>query len=246
MAGNNSMYQNTLTPVSALALWLATAPLAFSQSPPAPGDLPAEQSATETSPVDVTGYWVSVITEDWRWRMLTPAKGDYASMPLNDEGRRVADSWDPARDEGTCRPYGAAGILRMPLRIHITWEDDDTLRLETDHGMQTRLLHFDATEIAGGPPSLQGDSVAEWDGQSLKVVTTNLSGGYLRRNGVPYSPDAVVTEYFDRHAAYDEEWITVTVIVNDPTYLRQEYITSSSFKQLADDSAWNPQSCDPR
>ncbi len=203
------------------------------------------QSPREAAPVDLTGQWVSVVTEDWRWRMQTPPKGDYASLPLNDEGRRVADTWDPDRDKGTCRPYGAAGLMRMPMRVRISWEDDDTLLLETDHGMQVRRLHFDPEEVSG-EPSLQGDSVAEWEAASLKVVTTNMSGGYLRRNGVPYSEDAVLTEYFDRHAAYDDEWFTVTAIVTDPTYLDDEYITSSSFKAMADRSGWNPVACDRR
>jgi hypothetical protein len=205
-----------------------------------------EQSPREAAPTNLDGYWVSVISEDWRWRMQTPPKGDYASIPLNDAGREMAERWDPERDEGTCRPYGAAGIMRMPMRIRIEWDDDDTIRIETDHGEQTRLLHFDSTEAASTQPSLQGDSVASWDGRSLKVVTTNVTPGYLRRNGVPYSGDAVVTEYFDRHAAYGDEWVTVTTIVEDPAYLSEEYITSSSFKQLPNGRSWNPVACENR
>jgi hypothetical protein len=205
-----------------------------------------ERSPRAAAPIDLDGYWVSVISEDWRWRMQTPPKGDYASMPLNDAGREQADRWDPERDEGTCRPYGAAGIMRMPLRVRVQWDDDETIRIETDHGEQTRLLHFDPAEAASNRPSLQGDSVASWDGSSLKVVTTNMTPGYLRRNGVPYSADAVVTEYFDRHAAYGDEWFTVTTIVDDPTYLTDEYITSSSFKQLPNGRSWNPVPCEDR
>lgn len=198
------------------------------------------------APTDVTGPWVAVVTEDWRWRMQTPPHGDYASVPLNEEGRRVADTWDPARDEGTCRPYGAPNLMRMPTRLRITWDDAATLRIETDHGMQTRLLRFDEGIARSPMPSRQGDSQAIWDGQSLKVVTRNLLPGYLRRNGVPYSENAVLTEFFDRHAAYGEEWLTVTTIVNDPAYLRQEFITSSSFKRLQDNAKWNPVACNER
>src|SRR5579871_3074089 len=64
--------------------------------------------------IDVTGYWVSIVDEDWRWRMMTPAKGDYASIPLNAEGTKIADTWDPAKDEAEgnqCKAYGAAGIM---------------------------------------------------------------------------------------------------------------------------------------
>src|SRR5437763_2352244 len=85
--------------------------------------------------VDLTGYWVSVVTEDWRWRMVTPIKGDFASIRLNAEGRRVGLLWDPSKDEASgeaCRAYGAASIMRVPGRVHITWQDDRTLKIETD------------------------------------------------------------------------------------------------------------------
>ena len=49
--------------------------------------------------LDLSGYWVSIVDEEWRWRMMTPPKGDYSFVPLNAEGRRVADAWDPAKDE---------------------------------------------------------------------------------------------------------------------------------------------------
>src|SRR5207248_556157 len=97
------------------------------------------------APVDFTGYWVSVVTEDWRWRMVTPARGDFAGVPRNTEGRRVGEAWDPARDEAAgeqCKAYGAAAIMRRPGRLHITWLDDSTLKIETDEATQTRLLHF--------------------------------------------------------------------------------------------------------
>ena len=216
-------------------------------------------TAREIVPVDITGYWTAVVTEDWRWRMVTPPKGDYASLPLNDEGRRVADSWDPSVDEGTCKVFGAAGVMRMPLRVHITWEDDNTLRIDTDHGIQTRLLHFGPEAMAPAEHTLQGYSTAHWgrenigfdredwreadNGTTLKVTTTHMSPGYLRRNGVPYGENTVMTEYFDRHAAYAEEWFTVTTIVSDPQHLTQEFITSSSFKRLPDGSSWNPVPC---
>lgn len=199
---------------------------------------PGEQGA----PVDLTGYWVSVVTEDWRWRVVTPPKGDYASIPLNAEGVRAADTWDPEA-EANCKHFGAAGLMRNPMRLHISWEDEMTLRIDTDHGMQTRRLHFDAAALRGGAPTLQGDSVAQWHETGMEVVTTNLKPGYLRKNGVPYSEDAVLTEYYDRLEAYGDEWLMVTTVVVDPVYLIREFITSSQFKQLPDDSLWNPVPC---
>src|SRR3954469_10086058 len=114
------------------------------------------QTARASAPVDITGYWVSLVTEDWRFRMIMPAKGDYASVPITPEAKRVADMWDPAKDEAAgeqCRAYGAAAIMRMPTRLHITWADDNTLKVETDAGQQTRLLHFNAAQKAAGHPT---------------------------------------------------------------------------------------------
>src|SRR5580765_6074740 len=128
-------------------------------------------NAREGAAIDLTGYWVSVISEDWKFRMVTPKKGVYDSLMLNAEGRRVADAWDPAKDEAAgeqCRAYGGANIMRVPGRLHITWQDDTTLKIETDAGTQTRLLHFAPSTGSGqadpgGEPSWQGHSMAEWE-----------------------------------------------------------------------------------
>jgi hypothetical protein len=215
------------------------------------------------APVDLTGYWISVVTEDWRWRMVTPARGDYASVPLNAEGRRVADQWDPAKDEAAgepCRSYGAAAIMRVPGRIHINWENDTTLRIDLEAGTQIRLLRFDQPATGAEPPSWQGRSTAQWEmsggggmfglrratpGGGLRVRTTGLRPGYLRRNGVPYSAGAVVTEYFNALPAEEngDRWLVVTTVVEDPKYLTGRFITSSHFKKLPDGSAWRPTAC---
>ena len=213
---------------------------------------------------DLTGTWVSVVSEDWRWRMVTPAKGDYASVPLNADGRRVADGWDLAKDTAAgeqCRPFGAAAIMRVPTRVRITWQDDMTLKLETDAGTQTRLLRFGPTAAASAEPGWQGVSTATWVKQLqtrglgfgggppqgpgvLKVVTTRMRPGYLRWNGVPYSDAAVVTEHYNRHADFGVEWFTVTTVVDDPKYLTQPFITSSSFRKEPDDSKFTPSACE--
>jgi len=215
-------------------------------------------SPQQAAPVDLTGYWVSVVSEDWRYRMLTAPKGDAGGVPLNAEGRRVAEAWDPAKDAAAgdaCRAYGAAGVMRIPGRLHITWQDERTLKVETDAGTQTRLLRFDAAPAAGGAErTWQGNSVAAWDAVqggdglprwgSLRVVTTQLRPGYLRKNGVPYSENAVVTEYFDRQSGpKGSTWITVTTIVNDPKYLTQEFITSTDFRKEPDGAKWKPAPC---
>lgn len=234
---------------------------AFAQPPAGKAKPPA--SARAAAPVDFTGYWVSVVTEDWRWRMLLPAKGDYSSVPLNAEGRRVAGLWDPANIAADgCKPYGAAAILRVPGRLRIAWDNDTTLRIDADAGQQTRLLRFNTPASTAGERTWQGVSVAEWEhipapgGQgvslqpgpgrvgALKVVTRNMRAGYLRRNGVPYSEDTVLTEYFDRLSAYGTDWLTVFSIVEDPRYLDQPFITSTHFKREPDASRWSPRACE--
>ena len=222
----------------------------------APQAPPTAQAAAST---DFTGYWVSVVTEDWLYRMVTPAKGDYSAVPLNPAGLKVADAWDPARDEGAgeqCKAYGAPAIMRIPGRLHITWQDDNTLKIEKDSGTQTRLLHFGRTATGAGG-DWQGVSTASWiteagarapvRGGGMKVVTTKMKPGYLRKNGVPYSANATVTEYYDRvNEANGDSWLLVETIVEDPMYLNQPFITSTHFKKQADATGWNPTPCTAR
>ena len=228
----------------------ALAALAFIalQTPATGQDRSAPATAKASAPVDLTGYWVAFVTEDWRFRMITPRKGDYQPVPLTPEARKAADAWDPAADEAShnqCKAYGAAAIMRLAARFHITWQDDNTLRVESDAGMQTRLLHFTAQSSPPGERTWQGDSSAQWEKPaSLKVVTNNLRAGYLRKNGVPYSENAAVTEYFDiAPIPSGGQVLLVTAIVDDPQYLRQPFTTSSQFKKEADGSKWDPQPC---
>lgn len=245
---------------AATASLVGTIALVGVQMSPALGQQ-SSRSAREAALSDFTGIWVAIINEDWRWRMLTPPKGDYASVPINTEGRRVADTWDSSQD-GSCKAYGAAGLMRMPIRVRIAWERDDVLRIESDAGQQTRRVYF-AQIPSSDEKTLQGHSVALWElalppgdgfgfgtvgsppaGGSLKVVTTNLQGGWLRRNGVPYGENARVTEYYNRFATPDgNEWFVVTTIVEDPQYLLQPYITSSHFRREPTSSKWNPRPC---
>ena len=241
------------------------------------------RSPREMAPADFTSYWVSIVTEDWRWRMITPDKGDYASIPLNPEGGRMADTWDPEKDQAQgnqCRAYAAPAIMRVPGRLHIYWQDDSTLRIDTDAGTQTRTLHFvhPGDTLDGAllhvddlppqtiAPSWQGYSLAEWEGLRprpqggqapgenpgkglppegyLKVVTTHMKPGYLRKNGVPFSAKAVLEEDFDTFTESNgDKWLVVTAIVTDPQYLAQPFITSSHFKRISDSSGWQPTPC---
>jgi len=230
---------------------LAVLPRAAGQARGGPAN--AGGTAKASAPVDLTGYWVSYVTEDWRFRMVTPRKGDYQSVPMTAEARKVADAWDPAADEGAgnqCKAYGAAAIMRVPARFHITWQDDNTLRVDSDSGMQTRLFHFssatlNSTTTPPGERTWQGNSTAQWQRPaSLRVATTNLRAGYLRKNGVPYSENAAVTEYFDMAPLPGGgQVLMVTAIVDDPQYLLQPFTVSSQFLKEADGSKWDPSPC---
>src|SRR5439155_10605429 len=101
---------------------------------PAPPAQP--QTGQQAALIDLTGYWVSVVDEDWRFRMMTPPKGDYAQVPMNAAARKIADQFDPALYGGAnyqtsqivdCRAYGGAGLVHMPMRLHITLESADQL-----------------------------------------------------------------------------------------------------------------------
>ena len=128
------------------------------------------QTARQAAPIDLTGTWVSVITEDWRWRMATPPKGDVASVPVSAEGRKAAQGWDLAADTAggnQCKAFGVGGITRQPGRLRISWQDDETLKLEFDAGTQTRVLNFDRSKQAPAEKSWQGFSLAQWEGPGV-------------------------------------------------------------------------------
>jgi hypothetical protein len=228
------------------------------QAPPPP---PAAVAPKASAPIDLTGYWVSIVSEDWRYRMVTPTKGDYQAVPMTPEAVKIADAWNPDADTAAgnqCKSYGAPAIMRVPGRVHITWDDEKTLKLEADAGTQTRLFRFDTTPASKGEPSWQGTSIAQWEMQnagrgagpnaprrgSLKVVTTNLKSGYLRKNGVPYSENATLTEYFDVvRTRSNDVVLMVTAVVDDAKFLRQPFIVTSQFKKQGDAKGWEPTPC---
>ena len=227
------------------------------------------------APIDLTGYWVSIVTQDWRFRMVTPRKGDYQGVQLTPEAAKIADAWDPAKDEAAgeqCKSYGAPALMSVPGRLNITWQDDNTLKVDTDAGQQTRLLRFGNQTPADATRTWQGVSQAQWlmsrpnvplqlrpadraadtpplrpTGGSLQVVTKNFRAGYLRKNGVPYSENAVLTEYWDLYKRPNgEEWLTITTQVEDPQHLRATRLTAPMFKKEPNGSKWDPTPCSAR
>jgi hypothetical protein len=230
------------------------------QTPPTPKADPA---------IDITGTWTAVITEDWSLRMVTPKKGDYTRVPMTPAARQTADAWDPAKDEAAgeqCRGYGAPGVMRLPGRLRISWQDDQTLKMELEAGTQTRTFHFGAPgpiSGAAGPkgpalpvtePTWQGQSIAQWQYTlnpprtgELKVVTNRLRPGYLRKNGVPYGPNTTMTEYYHRMTAPNGDvWLTVVAEITDADNLREPFVQSTHFKKLPANSAFKPEACEAR
>ncbi len=243
-----------------ILLWIA--PL-LAQGPPPAGAKPPAPTARRAAAFDPTGYWVAQITEDWRYRIAPAPKGDVGGVPVNANGRRAAGAWDPTKDQAAgdaCKAYGVGGILRMPGRIHIDWDGDEALKVESDAGTQSRLLAFGQARGQGG--DWQGVSVASWDrataplsgfsigggagptGSSLKVVTTKAKPGYLTRNGIPYGANATFTEYWDlQQVPGGDTLLVVTVEVVDPEFLSSPYWYSVHFKKQTDATGWNPKPC---
>jgi len=257
----NATLRLRLLPAAALAAGL----LCLSDAPAQPPGGGPGQDPRAGALFDITGQWVAVINEDWRWRIITPPVGDVASIPVNARGREAAAAWDLERDraEGQlCKAFGAAGLIRQPTRIRVSWDDEDTLLFEFDAGRQTRRLEFGQSS----PPaesSLQGYSRATWarqtlqrgvfgsrtpPGGALKVITTHLAPGYLRPNGVPYSEQATMTEYFHTFTlpGGGETWLVVTTVVDDAVYLTSELVMSTQLKKETDRTNWNPRECDIR
>jgi hypothetical protein len=239
-------------------LWMAVTllPALFAQGGGRGGPPPAAKTA---APFDPTGYWVSEIVDEWRFR-VTPQKGDIPYLPINAEARRIANSWDPDKDAesgNACKAYGAIGVMQRPGRLHITWVDDNTLKMELDAGNQARTFKFGPAAPTSGEATWQGNSSAQWQvvvqrgappttgpHGTLKVVTTNMKPGYLRKNGVPYSDRAVQTEYFNDVAGQkNDEYLVDTVMVDDPVYLNGPFIRTYTFKKEANGSKWDPSPC---
>jgi hypothetical protein len=205
--------------------------------------------------------------------MVVPGPGDYDEIPLSLAGKELADTFNASTETAAgnaCKAYGAPVLLWVPGRLHIHWADDNTLRVDTDAGMQTRLLRFKpSAEDKAQSPSLQGLTTAQWvihganafGGRNrngggaggaagprygyIKATTTDLLPGYLRKNGVPYGGKSTnMTEYWEQHTAPGgAQWLIVTTVLNDPVYLADPYTFSPVFRKEADGSKWNPQPC---
>jgi hypothetical protein len=225
-------------------------------------------SARAQAPWDPTGYWVSLITLDWRFRMVVPGKGEYLGIPINLKAKEFADAWQPGPDEAAgkqCEAYGGANVVLVPERLRLGWQDDNALQVQTDAGMQSWLLHFGpAGNMADMPASWQGYAAASWDLHAapqgnpfgpagpqaaphygtIDVQVSHLLPGLIRKNGVPYGSGASVTQYWEQHdGPAGAHYLTISQILSDPEYLVEPYYTTATFEKEASGSQWNPTPC---
>jgi len=192
---------------------------------------------------DITGRWDGLLHEDFSYRLPGPNKGDYAGLPLTRAAIEVADSWDPDDyylPENQCLPHGAAYGMRGPMVKEILYENDDTILIRIELEAQERRIYLDGRSWPGGELTWQGHSVGQWEGDALTVTTTHMKPRYIRRNGVPHSEDAVMTEYFSRTG----EFLTLVTVIEDPEYLREPLVRSISFKRPPDDYQWQIYTCE--
>jgi len=235
--------------------------------PGAPGAPQAPSTGKAAAPFDLTGQWVSLVTRDWQYRMVVPGRGEYQGLPLNLAGKQRADAWDPKVDEkagNQCAPYGAGVVMLVPERLRIDWLDDETLQVQTDAGMQTRVLRFKpGADATSSPASRQGQSKASWlmhvtsdpglgglvvdEGQfgALKITTGNMLAGLLRKNGVAYSEHSDLTEYWDvqQDPVSKKEYLIVTASLRDPDLLNANYNYVATFERESAGSKWDPTPC---
>ena len=186
---------------------------------------------------DITGYWDAMLTEEFRIRLYGPEPGEIDGLPLNEKGREAALNFDPNdyyKPENQCRKHGGAYVMRGPFAKQFLYEDDNTLVIRIELEAQTRRIYLDGRPPPSDEHTGLGHSVGRWQNGILTVTTTHMTPYYHRRNGVPYSENAVMTEHFLLH---DDDYLSLIVKVDDPEYLTEPLVRSLSFKRLPDSYA---------
>jgi hypothetical protein len=199
--------------------------------------------------VDISGEWASRIMEDQPHRGPGAELGDYTGLPINEAARQKASSWDASilsLPEHMAKPHAAQYFMRGPgPNMRITKVTDPVTQtvmaytIEGVFGRNDRVIWMD------GRPRPSGNAEHTWDGFStgklegnqLTVTTTHMKYGVIQRNGVPSSPDAVMTEHFIRHGNY----LTLVSLIDDPVYLEEPFIRTSQWVQTSNvvpDQRW--------
>jgi hypothetical protein len=186
---------------------------------------------------DLTGEWAPRFHEDQPERIPGPDIGDYLGLPINDSARLRGDSWDASLltlPEHQCKPHPADYGPRGPANLRF-WRDIDTATQQTiayhthiSWQAPERTIWMDGREHPPeyAPHTWQGFSTGKWEGDMLTVTTTHLKNGWIRRNGIPRSDKAVLTEHWIRH----DKFLTLVSIVNDPVYLSEPFIRTTDWQ----------------
>jgi glyoxylase-like metal-dependent hydrolase (beta-lactamase superfamily II) len=186
--------------------------------------------------IDFSGEWAPRFWEDQPERVPGPEFGDYLGIPISEAARRRADTWDASIQtlpEWQCRPHSADYIWRGPSNLRISKEVDPVSREITAFHAEW-LRSVDRAIYLDGRPHPPADalhtwagfSTARWDGDMLTVTVTHLKEGYLRRNGLPRSDKATLTEHWIRNG----DLLTVMTIVNDPVYLTEPFVRTTDYE----------------
>ena len=193
-------------------------------------------AGTATAQMDLSGAWGQRFHEDAPERGAGPEIGDYTGLPINDAARRRADAWDAAKwtmPERQCEPhpadYGPRGpaSLRISSTLDPVSQDVVSWNVTVLWMVQQRTIWMDgrAHPSEYAQHTWQGFSTGEWEGDMLKVTTTHLKEGWVRRNGLPRSSEATMTEYFLRH----DDYLTLVTVVRDPVYLTEPLVRTSNW-----------------
>jgi hypothetical protein len=186
--------------------------------------------------VDLSGEWGQKVHEDLPERGHGPEIGDYTGLPINDQARARADAWTAEKwtmPEHECEPHPADYAPRGPGSMRI-WADMNPLSFditawhtELNWMQPLRTIYMDHRPHPSedAPPTWQGFSTGEWSGDMLKVTTTHLKEGWIRRNGLPRSDRATMTEYYIRHGDY----FTLVTMVQDPVYFTEPFVRTSNW-----------------
>ena len=187
-------------------------------------------------PMDLSGEWAPLFHEDQLERIPGPDIGDYLGLPINEAARLHGDSWDASLltlPEHQCKPHPADYSPRGPANLRIWREIDhdtqDLIAIHTHISWQQpeRTIWMDGRPH---PPDYaahtwQGFSTGKWDGDMLTVTTTHLKMGWIRRNGIPRSDKAVLTEHFVRH----DNVLTLISVIDDPIYLSEPFVRTTNW-----------------
>jgi len=210
--------------IVAIAIAIASAPVVIAQGP------------GPRSPMDLSGEWAPLFHEDQPERIPGPDIGDYLGLPINEAARLHADAWDASLltlPEHQCKPHPADYSPRGPANLRI-WRDFDhdtqtlvAIRTHISWQQPERTIWMDGRPH---PPDYaahtwQGFSTGTFDGDMLTVTTTHLKMGWIRRNGIPRSDRAVLTEHFVRHGNY----LTLISVINDPVYLTEPFVRTTNW-----------------